>query len=233
MHAREAILEEFGMDGWQSGPAQELRRAFILDDTRLGPIHWCRPGKSAAVVMSVDDVFPETSRSAHEGGRDLDNGALGRLLWLLERHPQLQVRRIGDGYPRLLTASGGMCLASRSRISCKRVAEKNDFDGVDYLYMNCLDLLFDDIELRYGDAIDWTTLGQFATSSSASSTSSATLLAETPLIRPSPIEPHRRRQMRQVTRAAWFASSRCLFLCNRRDCQCEQFDNEIIVESTN
>jgi Uncharacterized protein conserved in bacteria (DUF2334) len=79
------------MDDWQFAPAQELRRAFILDDDRLGPIHWYRPGKTAAVVMSVDDVFPGTSRSAYESGGDLEKGALGRLLWLLERHKQLQL----------------------------------------------------------------------------------------------------------------------------------------------
>jgi Uncharacterized protein conserved in bacteria (DUF2334) len=79
------------MDDWQFGPAQELRRAFILDDTKLGPIHWYSPGKSAAVVMSVDDIFPGTSQSAYESGGDLEKGALGRLLWLLERHPQLQL----------------------------------------------------------------------------------------------------------------------------------------------
>ena len=79
------------MDGWQFGPAQELRRAFILDDTKLGPIHWYHPGKSAAVVMSVDDIFPGTSKSAYEAGGDLEKGALSHLLWLLERHPQLQL----------------------------------------------------------------------------------------------------------------------------------------------
>jgi hypothetical protein len=79
------------MDGWQFGPAQELRRAFILDDTKLGPIQWYRPGKSAAVVMSVDDIFPGTSKSAYEAGGDLEKGALSHLLWLLERHPQLQL----------------------------------------------------------------------------------------------------------------------------------------------
>jgi hypothetical protein len=79
------------MDGWQCGPAQELRRTFILDDTRLGPIHWYHRGKSAAVVMSVDDIFPGTSQSAYEAGGDLEKGALGRLLWLLDRHPQLQL----------------------------------------------------------------------------------------------------------------------------------------------
>jgi hypothetical protein len=84
-------VEELSMDGWQFGPAQELRRAFILDDTKLGPIHWFRPGKSAAVVMSIDDVFPGTSQSVYEAGGDLESGALGRLSWLLERHQQLQL----------------------------------------------------------------------------------------------------------------------------------------------
>ena len=63
------------MDGWQFGPAQQLRRAFILDDTNLGPIYWYRPGKSAAVVLSVDDIFPGTSQSAYEAGGDLERGA--------------------------------------------------------------------------------------------------------------------------------------------------------------
>ena len=40
--------------------------------------------------MSVDDIFPGTSQSAYEAGGDLERGALGRLLWLLERHAQLQ-----------------------------------------------------------------------------------------------------------------------------------------------
>jgi hypothetical protein len=79
------------MGDWQFGPAQELRRAFIMDDEKLGPIQWYRPGKMAAVVMSVDDIFPGTSQSAYEAGGDLEEGALSHLLWLLERHPQLQM----------------------------------------------------------------------------------------------------------------------------------------------
>jgi hypothetical protein len=79
------------MDSWEFGPGQELRRAFILDDERLGPIQWYRPGKSAAVVMSVDDVFPGTSQTAYESGGDLERGAFGRLLWLLDRHPLLHL----------------------------------------------------------------------------------------------------------------------------------------------
>jgi peptidoglycan/xylan/chitin deacetylase (PgdA/CDA1 family) len=79
------------MEDWQFGPAQELRRRYILDDARLGPIHWYCPGKSAAVVVSIDDIFPGTSQSAYEAGGDLEKGALGLVLWLLERHPQLQL----------------------------------------------------------------------------------------------------------------------------------------------
>lgn len=52
-----------------------------------------RPGdtKRPAVVLTVDDIFPGTSQSAYEAGGDLERGALRHLLWLLERHPQLQV----------------------------------------------------------------------------------------------------------------------------------------------
>jgi hypothetical protein len=51
----------------------------------------------------------------------------------------------------------------------KNVPGHVHLDGVDHLYMNYLDRLFGDIEQRYGDAIEWTTLGRLATSLSASS----------------------------------------------------------------
>jgi hypothetical protein len=70
--------------------AQELRDAFILDQANLGEIPWYNTAKTAAVVLCVDDVFPGTSHSAYEAGGDLEKGALGHLLWLLDRHPQLQ-----------------------------------------------------------------------------------------------------------------------------------------------
>jgi len=79
------------MDFWQFGPAQMLRQAFVCGEANLGPIYWYRPGKTGAVVMSVDDLFPGTSQDAYEAGGDLEKGALGRLLWLLERHPQLRL----------------------------------------------------------------------------------------------------------------------------------------------
>lgn len=79
------------MDSWQFSPAEMLRQAFVCDEANLGAIYWYRPSKTGAVVMSVDDVFPGTSRDAYEAGGDLEKGALGRLLWLLERHPQLRL----------------------------------------------------------------------------------------------------------------------------------------------
>ena len=119
------------MDGWHFPPGQELRRAFLLDETRLGPIPWHSPGKSAAVVMSVDDVFPGTSQSAYESGGDLEKGALGRLLWLLERHPKLRLtlfvtpdwRRIS---PIARSFLATRALDPRSRVSRKRIAEGDD-----------------------------------------------------------------------------------------------------------
>src|SRR5260370_41994911 len=63
--------------------------------------------------------------------------------------------------------AGGI-LSIKAHIT-KNVPGHTHLDGVDDLYMNYLDRLFDDIEQRYGDAIDWTTLGRLATSLSASS----------------------------------------------------------------
>jgi hypothetical protein len=70
---------------------QELRDAFIFDQANLGPIQWYSTANTAAVVLSVDDIFSGTSQSAYEAGGDLERGALGHLLWLLNRHPQLQM----------------------------------------------------------------------------------------------------------------------------------------------
>jgi hypothetical protein len=55
------------------------------------PRDWLLEGKSAAVVWSIDDIHPATSQDAYEAGGDLERGALGHVLWLLERQPQLQV----------------------------------------------------------------------------------------------------------------------------------------------
>ena len=63
--------------------------------------------------------------------------------------------------------AGGI-LSIKAHIT-KNVPGHTHLDGVDNLYMNYLDRLFDDIEQHYGDAIDWSTLGRLATSLSASS----------------------------------------------------------------
>ena len=59
--------------------------------------------------------------------------------------------------------AGGV-LSIKAHIT-KNVPGHTHLDGVDDLYMNYLDRLFDDIEQRYGDAVEWTTLGRLATSS--------------------------------------------------------------------
>ena len=79
------------LHGDQFVAARMLRDAFVLDQANLGPIPWYHGSKSAAVVLTCRDVFPGTSQSAYEAGGDLEKGALGHLLWLLERHPKLQI----------------------------------------------------------------------------------------------------------------------------------------------
>jgi hypothetical protein len=69
--------------------------------------------------------------------------------------------------------AGGV-LSIKAHIS-KTVPGHTHLDGVDRLYMNYLDRLFDDIEHRYGDAIDWTTMGQLAASLSSSSSPAVSL----------------------------------------------------------
>jgi hypothetical protein len=63
--------------------------------------------------------------------------------------------------------AGGI-LSVKAHIS-KNVPGHTHRDGVDRVYVNYLDRLFGDIEQRYGDAIEWTTLGQLANSLSATS----------------------------------------------------------------
>ena len=97
------------MDDLQFRPAQRLRDAFMLDQRKLGPICRYAPGKTAAVVMSVDDVFPGKSNSAYEAGGDLERGAFGRLLWLLERHPQLRLTLFVTPDWRRISAAADAC----------------------------------------------------------------------------------------------------------------------------
>jgi len=70
-----------------------------------------------------------------------------------------------------ILGAGGI-LSIKAHIT-KHVPGHTHLDGVDDLYMNYLDRLFGDIEQRYGDAVDWSTLGRLASSLSASSSTSA------------------------------------------------------------
>lgn len=53
--------------------------------------NWLPVGKKAAVCLTVDDVHPGTRHDPYEAGGDLGDGVLGRLQWLLDRHPDLRV----------------------------------------------------------------------------------------------------------------------------------------------
>jgi hypothetical protein len=55
------------------------------------PIRNFLPRPRPAVVMTVDDVFPGKRQAPFEAGGELEKGALGRLLWLLTRHPKLRL----------------------------------------------------------------------------------------------------------------------------------------------
>jgi hypothetical protein len=73
-----------------------MRDNYRINDTlRNGtppPIpEWLPPGKSAAVCFTIDDVHPRKSTDDYEAGGDLGEGALKRVLWLLNRHQDLKV----------------------------------------------------------------------------------------------------------------------------------------------
>lgn len=55
------------------------------------PRTWLPSGKRCAVVLTIDDVHPGTSRDAYEAGGDLGKGALRHVAWLLERNEELKV----------------------------------------------------------------------------------------------------------------------------------------------
>jgi hypothetical protein len=52
---------------------------------------WLPAGKRAALCFSIDDIHPGRSADAYDGGGDRSEGALGRVEWLLKRHPQLLI----------------------------------------------------------------------------------------------------------------------------------------------
>jgi hypothetical protein len=55
------------------------------------PIRQFLPCGRPAVVLTVDDVFPGCRRAPFEAGGELERGVLGRLRWLLDRHPRLRL----------------------------------------------------------------------------------------------------------------------------------------------
>lgn len=54
-------------------------------------LNWKPEGKRAAICFTIDDIHPSKSSDFYEAGGDLDKGQLGRVQWLLDRHPELKV----------------------------------------------------------------------------------------------------------------------------------------------
>lgn len=54
-------------------------------------LHWKPNDKKAAVCFTIDDIHPAKSTDLYEAGGDLGKGALGKVIWLLNRHPKLKV----------------------------------------------------------------------------------------------------------------------------------------------
>lgn len=54
-------------------------------------LNWKPPEKKAAICFTIDDIHPAKSTDFYEAGGDLDNGKLGLVKWLLDRHPKLKV----------------------------------------------------------------------------------------------------------------------------------------------
>ncbi len=54
-------------------------------------LHWKPTDKKAAICFTIDDIHPGKSSDLYEAGGDLDKGALGKVMWLLNRHPKLKV----------------------------------------------------------------------------------------------------------------------------------------------
>ncbi len=59
--------------------------------TPFEPAVWLPEGKKAAVCFHIDDIHPGRSSDPYEAGGDMQDGALGLVEALLERHPKLQV----------------------------------------------------------------------------------------------------------------------------------------------
>lgn len=52
---------------------------------------WLPRGFKAAICLSIDDIHPAKSTNYYEAGGDLDEGVLGKLKWLMNRHPNLKI----------------------------------------------------------------------------------------------------------------------------------------------
>src|SRR6202023_1062124 len=155
------IFEESGLryvrglqpPGWNCGPA--LQQA-----CRDVGIQWVTSARDIQTPVSKD------AKTAMSGLRGVSMMFPERIAPnLVHISTNFQATSAPERAFDILDAGG--VLSIKAHIS-KNVPGHTHLDGVDDIYMNYLDRLFDDIEQRYGDAIDWTTLGRLATSLSAS-----------------------------------------------------------------
>lgn len=54
-------------------------------------LNWKPANKKAAICFTIDDIHPAKSADYYEAGGDLEKGSLGKVQWLLNRHPKLKV----------------------------------------------------------------------------------------------------------------------------------------------
>lgn len=54
-------------------------------------LNWKPADKKAAICFTIDDIHPSKGTDYYEAGGDLEKGSLGKVQWLLDRHPQLKV----------------------------------------------------------------------------------------------------------------------------------------------
>jgi hypothetical protein len=54
-------------------------------------LNWKPKDKKAAICFTIDDIHPSKSTDLYEAGGDKEKGALGKVMWLLNRHPKLMV----------------------------------------------------------------------------------------------------------------------------------------------
>lgn len=78
------MIAHLGLSG-QTPHGSEMEPSF----TSIKGKDYFPDGKTCAVVFSIDDVHPSTSKDDYEAGGDMEKGVLRHLYGLQEKHPEL------------------------------------------------------------------------------------------------------------------------------------------------